>query len=199
MRRFGIHLYENHYNISLPITNALKAEFWMFGVPLRFFDSHHDNTIENLPLIGRYDLIQASEGHEIWQGQFEYPVAVLTAYLVKVLRIDSDGNSSPYARKDRSSARPFPASKVFCLREPAAKFLGLGAIFEYFSSNIDRGITTSPLIWQSPSQDIDSGIFGILLTFAVTSSPLVPLPLVAALTSLPLLYSRDSADPSSLG
>ena len=104
MRRFGIHLYENHYNISLPITDALKAELWMFGVPLRFFDSHHDNTIENLPLIGKYDLIQASEGHEIWQGQFEYPVAVLTAYLVKVLRTDSDGNSiidwilDPFAR-----------------------------------------------------------------------------------------------------
>ncbi len=104
MRRFGIHLYENRYNISLPITDALKAELWMFGVPLRFFDSHHDNTIENLPLIGKYDLIQASEGHEIWQGQFQYPVAVLTAYLVKVLRIDSDGNSiidwilDPFAR-----------------------------------------------------------------------------------------------------
>ncbi|MEK9975148.1 MAG: hypothetical protein VW876_17095, partial [Deltaproteobacteria bacterium] len=93
MRRFGIHLYENRYNISLPITDALKAELWMFGVPLCFFDSHHDNTIENLPLIGKYDLIQASEGHEIWQGQFQYPVGILTAYLVKVLRIDSDGNS----------------------------------------------------------------------------------------------------------
>ena len=81
MRRFGIHLNENHYNISLPITDALKAELWMFGVPLSFFDSHHDKITENLPLMGKYDLIQASEGHEIWQGQFQYPAAVLTAYL----------------------------------------------------------------------------------------------------------------------
>ena len=38
-----------------------------------------------------------------------------------------DGNSAPYARKTRSSALPLPASACFCLSEPAARFLGLGA------------------------------------------------------------------------
>ncbi len=35
--------------------------------------------------------------------------------------------------------------------------------------------------------------------FLVTSSPRVPLPLVTALTSMPLRYSRERADPSSFG
>ena len=87
-----IHLYENHYNISLPITDALKVELWMFGIPPSFFENHRDRTSENLPLTRKYDLIRTSEANEIWHGQFQYPLAVLTAYLVKVLRTDSDGN-----------------------------------------------------------------------------------------------------------
>ena len=46
---------------------------------------------------------------------------------------------------------------------------------------------------------MDSGTLEILLALAVTSSPLVPFPLVAALTNLPLLYSIESAEPSSFG
>ena len=45
----------------------------------------------------------------------------------------------------------------------------------------------------------DSGTLGILRTFAVTSSPRVPLPLVAALTRRPLRNSSESAEPSSFG
>ncbi|MAA70006.1 MAG: glycogen debranching enzyme [Deltaproteobacteria bacterium] len=92
MNRFGIHSAGNHYNISLPISKALKVELWFFGIPLSFFDNQHYKTSENLPLLKKYDLIEASKSQEIWQGQFEYPFTVLTAYLVKVLRSDSDGN-----------------------------------------------------------------------------------------------------------
>ena len=109
------------------------------------------------------------------------------------------GNSAPYARNIRSSALPLPASVCFCLSEPAARFLGLGATSEYLFLNVASGMTTSPLMWQSPSQSSDSGMFGILRAFAVISSPLVPLPRVAARTSLPLRYSSESADPSNFG
>ena len=104
MNRFGIHLDENYFNFSLPIPDALKVELWFFGIPLNFFESHNDKTTENLPLLRKYDLIKASTDHEIWQGKFESPVTVLTAYLVKVFRSDSDGNSitdwilDPFAR-----------------------------------------------------------------------------------------------------
>ena len=62
-----------------------------------------------------------------------------------------------------------------------------------------RGITTSPLTCISTSIPMRSGTFPTFRAFLVTSSPLVPEPLVAALTNLPFRYSKDKAVPSNFG
>ncbi len=104
MHGFGVQIDGGYCKISLPIHHAIKVELWLFGVPLSFFGNQPENSTEILPLLRKLNLSKSSKVHEVWQGQFEYPISNLTAYLVKVLRADSNGNSiaewilDPFAR-----------------------------------------------------------------------------------------------------
>ena len=56
----------------------------------------------------------------------------------------------------------------------------------------------SPCTSTTPLYSIDSGTHLMVLTCWVTSSPSTPLPLVAALSNLPSLYSKLIVNPSNL-
>ena len=94
-----------------------------------------------------------------------------------------------------------------CRRLPAAAFLGLANSFSsrarcvlFSSSNPDLVMNTSPLTSSLAGNTVSrnaSGILFIVRILEVTSSPVVPSPRVAARTSLPSLYSKLIARPSS--
>ena len=69
-------------------------------------------------------------------------------------------------------------------------------------SKPDRGMKTSPLTSTSETPRLPGsllGMEGIVLMLAVTSSPRVPSPRVAATSSRPSTYLSDMLMPSSLG
>ena len=92
-----------------------------------------------------------------------------------------------------------------CLRDPAAAFLGFAKrLSPFFScmafifSNCFFDIYTSPLTIRSPLYGINIGISFMVLRFSLTSSPMIPFPLVPPLTNTPPEYSRDTERPSIL-
>ncbi len=105
-----------------------------------------------------------------------------------------------------SSAREAVILGSFWRSDPAAELRGLAnaglpaSSSDSFSfSNAATGRNTSPLTSSTagyPGPDSRAGMEEIVRMFGVTSSPVRPSPLVAALTSAPSRYTRSIASPS---
>ncbi len=90
-----------------------------------------------------------------------------------------------------------------CLSEPAAAFLGFAKVCSesssFFSFNLINaalGIYTSPLTSKRFLSLILRGMLFMVLMLFVTSSPILPSPLVAPLISSPFSYKSDTESPS---
>jgi hypothetical protein len=107
-----------------------------------------------------------------------------------------------------SSARDAVIRGSFCRSDPAAELRGLAnAALPASSSdsfslpNASTGMNTSPLtsrVAGCPEPFSRAGMEVMVRMFGVTSSPVLPSPRVAALTSAPSRYTRSIARPSIL-
>ena len=117
----------------------------------------------------------------------------------------SDNSPQPCAKK--RSGRAAVTLGSFCRSDPAAAFRGLANNLPPATSCRSLSAAKSPLsIYTSPRTSSTAGaptstcgMSSIVRTLAVTSSPTLPSPRVAASTNTPSAYRREQDNPSIFG